>query len=227
MKLSALRLPIMVCALTAVTAAYALDNYLFVEPNVVTGSGAVIAEQREVEGFTRIALHTFGDVAVNVGEEFSLLVSAEDNLVPLLATDVRDGWLVIEAPDDLTLQATRPIIYMITMPALDGVDLSGAGSIHASHLREHAVAVTMDGIGTVALSGEVGEQTVKMSGTGRYNGFRLTCDHASITIGGEGSAELNVRRLLETSITGSGNVIYNGHPRVMQHVTGDVAVIHR
>src|SRR5687768_4063318 len=124
---SAFKLPLLVGLLTLVTAAYALKTHAPADPNAVSGSGLVVAEPREVHDVTRGALRTLGDVTINVGGELSVRVSAEDNIVPLLATYERDGWLVIEGPDNLTLYPSRPVLYMITMPTLTEVHVSGAG----------------------------------------------------------------------------------------------------
>ena len=225
LHVSSFRLSLLVCLLTVATAAYALKAYAPADPNAISGSGVVTAEARDVHSFSRVALRTLGDVTINVGEELSVLVSAEDNLVRLLTTDVRDGWLVIEGPDNLTLQPTRPILYMITMPALDGVELSGGGMLRARHLHEPEITVSMSSIGTVSLSGQVHQQILNVAGTGRYYGFDLICDHAAVTISSVGSAELTVHEELNATITGSGNVIYAGDPAITSHITGEGEVV--
>ncbi len=45
-------------------------------------------ESRDVPGFTRLALGTIGELTLVQGEEESLVIEAEDNILPLITSEV-------------------------------------------------------------------------------------------------------------------------------------------
>ena len=59
----------------------------------VRGSGNVAEEDRAVSGFTGVALAGIGELTIEVGERESLRIEAEDNLMPYLEAEVRNGML--------------------------------------------------------------------------------------------------------------------------------------
>src|SRR5215208_2438155 len=61
----------------------------------VRGSGIAKTETREVNGFSAISFNVIGKVVVTQGKTQSLTVTADDNILPLLETQVNDGTLVI------------------------------------------------------------------------------------------------------------------------------------
>jgi hypothetical protein len=61
--------------------------------SVVTGSGQTESETREVSGFTRVDLSGSGEVTVVQGDVESLTVEADENVLPVLTSDVSDSTL--------------------------------------------------------------------------------------------------------------------------------------
>jgi hypothetical protein len=57
----------------------------------MTGSGNVITESRDVAGFNEIALGGIGTGIVTQGDEEALTIEAEDNLLPPIGSEVREG----------------------------------------------------------------------------------------------------------------------------------------
>ena len=88
----------------------------------VRGSGNVITESRDVSGFSEIALFGSGKVRVDVNGTESLIVEAEDNIMPLLKTEVRDGSLELSVESNIS--PTTDVIYTVSAVALDGVTIA-------------------------------------------------------------------------------------------------------
>ena len=86
-------LPIFILAL-AIVACSSVPNI-----NVgqrLEGSGNVIRETRQVSGINRVSLSGFGHVEITQVESESLTVSTDDNIMPLIKTDLRGNTLVLE-----------------------------------------------------------------------------------------------------------------------------------
>lgn len=186
----------------------------------VTGSGTMADETREVTDFSRIELRTMGQVTVTVGESAGVQLRAEDNLIPLIETNVRGGWLVIESPPNTSLSPTRTIEIDVTLPELAEIKLSGAGLIQADGVTGDSLTTTIAGSGNVILAGDVGRQTVDVPGAGIYDASALASRQAAVNLSGTGNVLLDVSETLNATVSGTGNVVYSGDPDVTQNVTG-------
>jgi hypothetical protein len=207
----------------------------------VRGSGNVVGEVREVSSFTGVALAGVGDLTIEVGERESLRIEAEDNLMPYLETEVRNGTLEIGVRDGVNLNPTRPVRFYLTVEELDTIVLSGSGNIEAPDLEAERFSVTISGSGEVKMgdlsadilnvtisgsgnldiaSGRVGEQDIIISGSGEYQAGDLSSRSVEITISGSGNATIWATDSLNVRISGSGSVNYYGNPRTTFSASG-------
>jgi hypothetical protein len=212
------------------------------------GSGNMMTETRAVNGFRAVRLATFGELKLVEGDIESLVVEAEDNIMPRIATRVSGGELFIEFEDSTglfgrnpgSISPTRPVRYTLTAKTLDGIHLSGAGTISAEKIRSgdlmlrisgagsmnlskisaDMLAITLSGAGWLQLDGVTKTQAVHMSGIGEYRGRNLIARDTFITISGAGSATINSSDSLDATISGAGNVRYAGNPRLRETITG-------
>jgi hypothetical protein len=189
-------------------------------PGTTAGSGTSKTETRTVTGFTSIELAGNGDVQVKQTGTESLTVTADDNLLPLLTTEVIDRVLKLGVKDNASLDPKQPITYVITAKDLTGLDVAGSGSQTASDVKTSSLRVRVAGSGSVTASGSADAQDIQMAGSGAYHGTALTSLTATVNSAGSGAAELSVKDRLEVTIIGSGNVTYTGSPTVKQSVMG-------
>jgi hypothetical protein len=192
----------------------------------VRGSGVVKVEPRDVAGFSEVKVRGSGDVTIAVdssGTE-SLTVEAEDNLLPLLTSDVEDGVLVLGVREGANVSATRPIRYRLTARELNGVSVSGSGSVRASGINAAKFVASISGSGGMDLSGAADEMRLTISGSGSYDAAHLRAKSARVKISGSGDANVNASESLEAHISGSGSVRYGGNPKVEKHIAGSGSV---
>jgi hypothetical protein len=189
------------------------------------GSGNVTTETREVSGFTEIVVLGSGEVTVDVTGSESLTIEAEDNIIPLLSTEVEGGRLELGAKSSIS--PTEPIRYTITSADLEGVTISGSGDIRASGIDSGTFAVEINGSGSVTPTGTTSTLSVEISGSGEYAGTDLTATTGEVQISGSGDAVMNVTDELDIRISGSGNVAYLGDPDVSQSISGSGDVTQR
>jgi hypothetical protein len=191
---------------------------------VTVGSGNVKTESRAVSGFSAVTFAGVGDMTITQTGAESLSISAEDNILPLITTDVSGGTLRIGLRPGMVPRPTRAIHYTVTVKRLDAVTLSGAGTITGSALATDALRVTLSGAGKMTLAGTATQQQVQLSGAGDYDGSGLQSNTARVTVSGLGSARVYVRDSLDATVSGAGSVVYFGSPTVTQHVSGTGAV---
>jgi hypothetical protein len=203
-----------ISALIAVAVLAACDGF----GSGIRGSGTVVAESRDVSGFSEIVLTGSGDVFVTVDGTESLRIEAEDNIMPVLTTEVRNGRLELGA--ESAISPTQGITYTISAAALNEVVVSGSGVVVVAGIDEESFAVTINGSGNVEPSGSTNDLAVTVSGSGNYRGEELVAAISEVTVSGSGNAFVNVTDVLDVTISGSGNVGYIGDPEVSSSISG-------
>lgn len=193
----------------------------------VIGSGVVKTEARQVSGFDEVMLAGSGMLTINQTGAESLTVQADDNILPLLTSDVSGHRLVLGTKPNTSYETRNRIVYKLSVRDLRGLFISGSGDVTATDIGTPTMTITISGSGTVRLTGQAQSQNATISGSGTYDGRDFATQAATVTVTGSGDADVNVTGELNTRITGSGTVTYAGNPAVHQSVTGSGTVRRR
>lgn len=189
------------------------------------GSGTMAIETRDVSGFSEIDFSGSGMVLVSVTGTESLTVEAEDNILPMLTTEVRDGRLILGASQSIS--PTRDIVYTVTVINLEAVTVSGSGSVAAVDVAANGFEVDISGSGTVTPEGVSERLDVSISGSGAFKGEALVSAMGTVSVSGSGEALVNVTDDLDADVSGSGTVGYIGDPTVSTSISGSGEVSRR
>lgn len=158
------------------------------------GSGQVIVETFDVEGFTSISMGGAGRLIIAKGD-FNVTVSAEDNVMPSVVVEKRGRNLELGRTVDWLdgVRPTIPIEFRVTMPEIAGIDLAGSGraSMHDFAIGDQPFAAKVSGSGSVELSSLQGAAVnLTVSGSGDISANNIEVRAASITISGAGRISL-------------------------------------
>jgi hypothetical protein len=189
------------------------------------GSGTMAIEARDVSGFSEIDLSGSGTVLVSMTGTESLTVEAEDNILPLLTTEVRDGRLVLGAKQSIS--PTRDIVYTVTVINLEAVTVSGSGSVTAVDVVATGFEVDISGSGTVTLEGVSEHLDLSISGSGVFKGEGFVSATGNVSVSGSGEALVNVTDDLDVDVSGSGTVGYIGDPALSTSISGSGEISRR
>jgi hypothetical protein len=212
----------------------------------VLGSGVVAQENRTVIGITGVVLAGEGSLHIEEGAAEELIVTAEDNLLPHILTEVHNGILEIRTRSNVNLEPTLPIEYRLTVVSLESVLLSGVGDITVSDLMTPQLSLTLSGVGNVevtnldadeldvvlsgvgnfSIAGTVDSQRLNVTGLCDYDARDLSSLDAVISIVGNDNqtATVRVSDMLTVTINGNGTVFYIGDPFVDANITGSGSV---
>jgi hypothetical protein len=188
------------------------------DSETVRGSGTIVTEAREVEGFDEIRLEGSGDVVVEIGDRESLTIETDDNLLQLIDTEVTGSRLVID--HEGSLNPTAGIVYRIEAIDFDGVTIAGSADVVASDVDCDTFSVTVAGSGSIELEGSCAVIDVDIAGSGDLDAGGLSVDRATVSIAGSGDVIVDAAEELQVSIAGSGNVVYLGDPATDIDVQG-------
>ena len=191
----------------------------------VEGSGVAASETRPVSKFTAIQLSGSADVTVTFGETQSVMIEADDNLLPLIETRVSWGKLIIRNRPNANLHPRTPVRVTITMQSLKSVSLPGSGNIAVSGLQAGKMQFDMRGSGNITADGAADSVTITLNGSGNILCRELQAQTATAKLSGSGIITVYASQKLEATISGSGSIQYAGSPgSVKKYVPGSGVV---
>jgi len=187
---------------------------------MITGSGTSRTEVRPVAAFTAIRLSDVGArvVIVRTGTE-SLEVTADDNLLPLFTSEVKDGTLHLSVAKDKSVSGKRPV-FKVTVSDLQQLGVSGSGTVDATGLAGEALAMSIAGSGEITAAGRVEDLSISISGSGSCSAVGLHAKRAKVAVRGSGDATVNAQDELEAIVAGSGSIWYVGSPKIESSISG-------
>jgi Putative auto-transporter adhesin, head GIN domain len=182
------------------------------------GSGVTATEYRELAPFAAVELAGANTVTVRVGPAQSVAVTADDDLVDQVTTTVRSGRLFIANDGSFTTEA--PMRVAVSVPSLDGVTLSGTGTVIVEGVTGTDFVADLSGTGTLAASGTVDRLTAVLSDTGTVELQGLVAQDVIARLEGTGDINVHATSTLDATLTGTGSIVYFGSPSVTTHNTG-------
>lgn len=188
------------------------------------GSGVPAKQARHVAAFDSVELAGVNNVVIRVGEKQSVVVSADDNLLRRVTTEVRSGNLVI-ANTSGSLTTKSPMSVTVSVPTIKALTLTGSGNIAVTGIKTENLKVTLLGSGTLTGSGTAGRLELTVGGVGTAQFGRLVANDVRADVSGSGSIFVTATKRLDASVSGSGAILYAGNPEdVTRSVTGTGAI---
>jgi hypothetical protein len=202
-------------------------------------------ETRNVSGFTKVSFGVSGNLYINFGPEFKVVLEGDKKYIDEIITEVSSEKLVIKMENWRmnNWRMNEKVTVYITMPELKGLgvsgsgkaeikdpvktddlslNVSGSGKLYISDITASGLDCGISGSGDIILGGEgnCSKANISISGSGNYMGESQKIGTAEIHISGSGNCTCNVTESLKASVSGSGNVNYKGNPKVDVHVSG-------
>ncbi len=203
-------------------------------------------DTRTLPDFTSIALEGHSELTLIHGDTPSVTIDTDPETMEHLKVEVVNGKLVLGLKSwlDYIFHSWKPVIYQVTYRSLEAVSVSGSSKIRAAELQANRFAFTISGSGSILvekltaddlrmqisgsgdldISGAARHQDIRISGTGKMEGWALDSQTADVHISGSGDLMLKVSEKLDVSISGSGSVRYLGNPKVNQSISGSGSI---
>jgi len=184
----------------------------------VRGSGKHIQEKRDVASFTSIATEGAFEIEVICQKPQSLEIEGDDNIVPLVSTEVSNN--VLHVRNLRGYSVSQPIRLKISVPDLTGVSASGAGSIVVTGVKNDKFAINANGAPSIRAAGETKALSVDAKGAGNIDVHKLRASNAQVDSKGVATVEVYASEQLDVTISGPSSVIYHGSPVVNKTIHG-------
>ncbi len=184
----------------------------------IIGSGVAKTEVRPVGDFDEIELHGQGSIELSIGLLLPLEVTADDNILPLIKTDLRGRRLVVQIEGSIRTEVG--VVLRATVPDIKVVSCEGAAMVDLQGVQNEDLLIEVNGAGAVVADGTTDNLTVSTKGAGHIEVGELQARNVDITVTGTGSVVTHATDKLKVDITGAGVVRYSGDPELQKSVRG-------
>ncbi len=195
------------CLVAAPAGAWSLSD-LF--DRAERGSGDLVEKEFPVGDFDRLEFGGALTVVARVGSPASVRAVFDDNLVDLLEIEVRGGTLVLDTTEKI--KASRDARIEIVAPALEGIEVSGAGDLELTGYSGRSLEVKVSGASDVSIEGEVGELEVHASGASEAHLGDLAARRVEAHASGASDVEVRASESLLARASGASDISYRGEP---------------
>jgi hypothetical protein len=228
--------------LTVLVFASSCTDFMFNSP--VRGNGFLAMEEREAKEFSAVYYGIPGKLILKNGTTTSLVIEADDNIIPFVETRIVNNTLHIKTRENL-LPGKNGLTVYLTAPEITRISLNGSGNVFGEDVfQARQISLNINGSGNITMKTDVeklnskinGSGNIKLSGYGevheieiRGSGSVLAYDVQTIEclvkVMGSGSSYVSVANRLDAHIMGSGNVYVKGSPNIYARTQGSGRVI--
>lgn len=176
----------------------------------IKGSGIPKTEQRTVDEYSAIKCMIGADITVTQAEQPALSITADDNLLPIIKTEARNGTLEVSSEESYSSRTRVQI--QIKVPMISRVEILGSANVILDSVTDEKLELEILGSGDIEATGKVRALDARISGSGELQLKQLEAATCSIRISGSGDAEVTAKEALDVRVSGSGEVVYYGNP---------------
>lgn len=195
------------------------------DDDLIIGSGMSTTQVREIPEFNKISNIGVIDLNIAIGEAEHIEVTADNNIIGFVKTEVNNNKLKIHLDDDYNFNNIN-VSVSIMVPELKAISNRGTGRIDADGINnQEGFEVFNEGTGRMSLSGNTNNLSIKIEGSGDISAFELYSTNCNTEIIGSGDLEISCSEELDVILEGSGNVFYKGNPVVHSNIDGSGEVI--
>jgi len=190
--------------------------------NRVSGSGNRQKQKRNVASFNSISYNGAFDVDILCQQPISLEIEGDDNILPLIGTEVSNNVLHIKSLRNYSV--SEPIKLRISVPNLEGIAVNGAGKIEVSGMKNEKFEIDANGAPTIRVSGETKLIDIDTNGAGKIDTHKLRASKAVVDSKGVSKVDVQAMDQLDVTVSGPSHVTYEGNPVVNKTVNGTGSV---
>jgi hypothetical protein len=199
----------------------------------VFGNGKVETEARPAASFNRLKVSSGIDVFITQGDEESIKVIADENLLEYIKTEITDNTLEIYT-EAIILKAESKEVHLV-FKQLGEIDISSAGDVDGTNrikaddlnldlssagdlvidVEATRINCNISSAGDARLSGTVDELEADLSSAGDLYAWDLVARKAHVNVSSAGNARIYATEDADLSSSSAGNIYYKGDPKTI------------
>ena len=198
----------------------------------IKGNGNLKTEKRKTTDYDGVSVGGSFDVLLVKGKEGNIKIEGEENILPYIITEVKNGNLEVKVKKGYNIKTTSKLVVTVPVKEIEKVSLGGSGNVKGSlTLKSENLKLSLAGSGNMDLdvdtknlktsvagsgdikvSGETDNMKCSIAGSGNIKGYELQANSVKASIAGSGNISASVKNEINASIAGSGNIYYKGNP---------------
>ena len=195
------------------------------------GNGNVVTEERSVSAdFTEVKASAGIDVFLSEGNTNKIVVEADENLLPLIKTEVKDGKLTISTTGNIGFYKSKKVYVtykeLTAITASSGAEIIGNSVIRSERLSlnsssgaeikievfsKELVAKTSSGA-DIEIKGKASSFNVQASSGSELDAEKLQTINCIAKASSGAKINVNVKENLETTVSSGADINYYGDP---------------
>lgn len=188
----------------------------------VAGSGKRAMQKRDVPSFNAISTQGAFDIDVVCQKPVDLVIEGDDNILPLVTTEVNNNILYIKSTQNYSVH--EPITLKISVPDIGGLTVSGAGKIDISGIKNDKLEIDANGAPSIRVAGDTKVVDIDTSGAAKIDTHKLHAARAVVDSKGVSKVDLAASEQLDVTVSGPSHITYEGNPVVKKTVHGPGSV---
>lgn len=179
---------------------------------MIKGNGHVRQLDKSIPSFTKINLQNNITIHVSKGKNSTVMIRADDNILPYIITQVVNDELIIALRDNVIADSDNDIQVTLQIPTLTSIRHLGSGDIYAHGVDAKHLMIESHGAGDMRIDGDIDLSSMEVSGSGDIQISNAHSDSLVMDVHGEADIELNGNDLALTKLvqTGQGDVNIKG-----------------
>ncbi len=178
------------------------------------GSGKTVTQTFAFSNFDKIDFNDLdGSIEVEVGKPFSISVTIDDNLQPLLRVTEKNGELKLalkgNRDNNMYIEETN-IVVKISMPEISVLQHKGNTTLTINGIRGRYLRIENSGNGNILAKGSIDELEIICRSNGTVRAEALPAKKISTRVSGNGNVFINTATTFSGKATGNGNIINKG-----------------
>lgn len=215
--------------------------------NAVRGSGNVVREVRETPHFSAVSVSSAIKLVVTQDPGFEVVVSADDNLLTYIITEVSGNTLRIGVEPMTALRGYKEITVYVSAPVFEKISCSGAAEVEGTGmLSQESLQIKCSGAGNVNLQVESnylevdgsGASDIRLEGTVRslradvsgasdMKSYGLECLMAEVGLSGASDIQITATENVTGKASGASSLNVRGGAQVDVRTSGASSVASR
>jgi len=213
----------------------------------ISGNGNVVEETRDVSGFTGVEVSTGIDVYLTQGDEFEVVVEADENLQEVILTELKGDRLVVRT-DHVNIRSAKSKKVHISLPELTELKISSAGdcvgqtpfncedlrvSISSAgdltlEVEANRIDLDISSSGDARISGSAGVFDASLSSAGDLHAFDLVAGKVEVNVSSAGDARVHATEEITMTASSAGNIYYRGDAQVVRSNSSSAgSIVHK
>lgn len=198
----------------------------------IKGNGKIVTINRTTSEYDEISVGGSFDVILVKGKEGNIKIEGEENIVPLIETELNGNTLQIKYKKNTNIYSTKKLTVTVPVTNISKISLGGSGNVsNDGILKSNELSVSLAGSGNIKLqidakelnaniggsgniefSGKTTEFNGSIAGSGNISAYELISETTNATIAGSGSIKTTTTSKIKAKVVGSGNIYYKGNP---------------